>query len=412
MRTTATSPTLRRTGESATIGIGLVIGIVLVAANLRATLTGVGPLLPMISRDTGLSSTAAGLLNTLPLLAFAATSPLVPGWARKRGNVPMLALGLSILVVGTLLRSVPGAWALYAGTVVLAVGIAVGNVLLPAVLAGAVPKSRVSAYTSLYAMTMGLVAAISSGIAVPVATAAPGGWRTALAWWALPAGVALIVWTIRAMRLRRDRLAATADPAAGADHRDAPSPWRSPLAWQVAAFMGLQSMGFYTIVGWLPSILADSGASADTGGWLLSIMQLVALGSNALVPMLARLLPDQRLLAAGATCFNLVGFAGILLAPGLAIWWSLFLGLGSGACLVLALGFQAQRSANSTQAAMLSGMSQSVGYLIGAAGPVLVGSLHDLTGAWTVPLTLVILLTVVQAVVGIGAGRDRHYATS
>ncbi|MEE1735773.1 MFS transporter [Streptomyces sp. BE147] len=386
-----------RQGGAPRVGL-LLVGILLIAANLRAPLTGVGSVLPMIEHDTGLSSTAAGLLNALPLLAFAATSPLVGRSAQRHGTERVLWIALLVLTVGIVLRSLPGVVTLFVGTVIMAAAIAYGNVLLPSLVKSTVPERRIASVTGLYVTVMGLIAAVSSGVSVPLADHLPGGWHTALGCWAVLALLGVLAW---APQLARRRPVTSTAPAAEQGH----SLWRHPLAWQVSAFMGLQSLGFYTTIAWLPSIVHDHGASEGAAGWQLFLLQVTGLASSSTVPILARRLTDQRLLAVSGSLMCATGYLGLLLAPEMATAWSVLIGLGGGACLVLALTFQGQRAADASQAAALSGMAQSVGYLLAAVGPLLFGSAHDLAGGWTVPLGLLVALTLVQGLFGLGAGR-------
>ncbi|MCX4966920.1 MFS transporter [Streptomyces sp. NBC_00654] len=384
-------------GGAPRVGL-LLVGILLIAANLRAPLTGVGSVLPMIEHDTGLSSTAAGLLNALPLLAFAATSPLVGRSAQRHGTERVLWIALLVLTAGIVLRSLPGVVTLFAGTVIMAAAIAYGNVLLPSLVKSTVPERRIAAVTGLYVTVMGLIAAVSSGVSVPLADHLPGGWHTALGCWAVLALLGVLAW---APQLARRRPVTSTAPGAEQGH----TLWRYPLAWQVSAFMGLQSLGFYTTIAWLPSIVHDHGASEGAAGWQLFLLQVTGLASSSTVPILARQLTDQRLLAVSGSLMCATGYLGLLLAPEMATAWSVLIGLGGGACLVLALTFQGQRAADASQAAALSGMAQSVGYLLAAVGPLLFGSVHDLAGGWTVPLGLLVALTLVQGLFGLGAGR-------
>ncbi|MEU1329604.1 hypothetical protein [Streptomyces sp. NPDC005865] len=199
-----------------------------------------------------------------------------------------------------------------------------------------------------------------------------------------------------------------AGPKTSTGGTHSPVPWRSPLAWQVTVFMGLQSLAFYTAVAWLPSVLIDRGTSSTAAGWMLFYYQVVSLAASSLLPLLTRGRVDQRWTAAGASLLVAGGFAVLAAAPGLSVLACALLGLGGGACLVLALTFQSQRAGSAGEAAALAGMAQSIGYLVAAAGPLLLGILHDTTESWTLPLTVLAALGIATAVAGHGAGRDRH----
>ncbi|WP_369213406.1 CynX/NimT family MFS transporter [Streptomyces flavofungini] len=381
------------------VSIGLVLAICLVAANLRTTLTGVGTLLPAIERDSGLTSTWGGLLSTLPLLTFAATSPLVARVSHRYGSARLLVAALGVLAVGTVVRSLPSVICLFTGTVILSAAIAFGNVLLPALIRRSVPAHRIQGVSALYVTVMGVTAAVSSGISAPLSHSLPGSWHTALAW-----GIAFVIAAVLAWlpRTRHD------EPQSATGTTRSPVPWRSRLAWQVSVFMGLQSLAFYTAVAWLPSILAHGGTSSTAAGWMLFYYQLIGLAASGLLPFLTRGRHDQRWVAAGASVAVAAGFGILVAAPALSVVACTLLGLGGGACLVLALTFQSSRAGSSGEAAALAGMAQSVGYLIAAAGPLLLGILHDSTGGWTLPLTILVVLGLAMAGTGYGAGRDRH----
>jgi len=398
-----TSPVTTRSDPARTapaLSAGLVIAILLVAANLRATLTGVGTLLPSIEQDTGLTASASGVLNTVPLLMFAVTSPFVGRASHRFGTTRLLVIALAVLAAATVLRSLPSLVFLFAGTVILSAAIAVGNVLLPTMIRTHVPGPKAHTVNALYVTAMGLVAAVSSGISVPLAKVLPGGWRSALAWGVVIALAALVAWL---PRLREAR----PDDGGRPRGKHARTPWGSWLAWQVSFFMGLQSLVFYTAIAWLPSILADQGMSTAAGGWTLFFYQVVGLVTGMALPLLTRGRHDQRFTAAAASVVVAVGFVVLLLVPALALVACTLLGLGTGACLVLALSFQSQRASGPGETTALAGMAQSIGYLVAATGPLLLGVLHEVTGSWTGALLLLIALSLLMAGTGYGAGRDR-----
>jgi CP family cyanate transporter-like MFS transporter len=376
----------------------LIAGIILIAANLRGALTMVGPLLEMIRGETNLSAGEAGLLPALPLLTFAVVSPLVSRVARRMGIERTLWGALLVLAAGILLRSLPAMPMLWVGTALLGTAIAFGNVLLPSLIKRDFPH-RVGMMTGVYSTVMGGVGAIASGVAVPLAVALPGGWRTAFG---CLAGLALIAAGLWLPQLsERSRPAVSGQGMAGA-------PWRSALAWQVTAFMGLQSSVFYITLSWLPAILREHGASEESAGWLLFLAQLLGVAVSMLVPLLAGRLADQRLPVAVGALLGLFGYLGLLVAPDLMVLWAVVIGLSTGTSFVLALSFLSLRAADSHQAASLSGMAQSCGYLLATTGPIVFGALHDASHGWTVPLIVLIGIVTAQGVVGVGAGRAAH----
>jgi len=374
--------------------------LLLIAANLRPSLTGVGPLLRTIQDDLMLSATAAGLLASLPVLVFAAFAPLAR-LARQLGAERMLLVGLLVLIVGLLARSEGHVVTLFVGTVILATGIASTNVLLPVIIKQRFPE-RVPAITTAYATIMGGVAALASGVAVPMAEWLPGGWRSSLASWTLLAAIALIFWLPHARGGKKPEEKRTEAPATTSSH----PPWRTSIAWQVTGFMGLQSTVFYISVTWFPAYMREAGFSASAAGWLLTLYQVAALLAGLAIPMLIRRFRDQRGLAVCTSGLAAVGVVGMLLAPKAATLWMIVLGCGSGPSLILALSFMGLRARNQESAATLSLMAQGIGYLVAAFGPVIFGLAHDFTGGWTIALVGTAATALGQALFGLGAGRN------
>lgn len=387
-----------------------VLAILLVAASLRPSITSVGPLLDHIGHATGLGTGALGLLAALPPLAFAVMSPVSHPIALRWGIDRTLLAALLLLVVGIVLRSVPGPGLLWIGTVLLGFGIALGNVLVPAVVKRDL-GAHVSRMTGAYTSTMNAFAATASGLAVPIAGWAVGGWRTALGLWALPAALAAGVW---ALRMRR--LPAPTEPAAEATGtagtratagRRRPV-WRSALAWQVTLHMGVQSTIFYALVNWLPSLEADSGVPAAVAGSHLFLYQAVGIAAAlSLIAAMGRR-ADQRLVAGLLTVPMFVGLVGLLLVPQLAVLWICLAGVTSGGSIAMALALIGLRSRTATDTARLSGMAQGFGYLIAAGGPASAGALRAATGGWQAVIWMLLGLTVAQAILGVLAGRDRY----
>ncbi|GHH40007.1 CynX/NimT family MFS transporter [Lentzea cavernae] len=375
----------------------LVALVFLVALNLRPALTSVGPLLPQIGGEAGLSEGAQGLLGALPLLAFAAISPLVTHPARRFGLERTLLAALVVLAIGTALRSVLGDAGLWIGTAVAGCAIAVGNVLVPTIVKRDY-RDHVSMATGVYSACITVGASIASAVAVPLSHAA--GWRGALAFWAIPALVVTALWLPRAWN---------AEPVVEppADSTAPVSVWRQPTAWLVTAFMGLQSTTFYVMVTWLPTVEMSAGVPAEQAGVHLFVYQIVGVASGLAIPRLMRRTDSQVAAAVTASVPMVVGVAGLLLLPAWSIVWAVVAGLGTGASLVVALTLISLRGQGQQGTTRLSGMAQSLGYLLAALGPVLAGLLAERTGTWTASLALVGVLAVVQVVVAVAAGRVR-----
>jgi CP family cyanate transporter-like MFS transporter len=378
----------------------LIAGLMLLAANLRPTITAVGPVLTDIREATGMSAAAAGLLTSLPLLAFAGISPFAPLVAKRFGVERALLGSIVLLGAGTLLRSAGPAGAIFAGTAVLGSAIAIGNVLLPGLVKQDFPN-RAGLLTALYSTTMSGMAGVASGISVGLAHGAGFGWRGALAVWTALAVVSAAAWAPYAFRVNHVPRNAGAAPVLAARLRS------SRLAWQVTLFWGLQSAIFYSLITWLATILEDDGASAATAGWVVGIMQLAGLVTTIGVPILADRRPSQRGLVVAVSALTLVGLAGLgTIGADAPLLWVIPLGLGTGGFFGLALIVLVLRASDSERAGALSGMAQSVGYLICAAGPIGLGALHDATGGWDASVVALVLICAGALVFGLGAARD------
>jgi CP family cyanate transporter-like MFS transporter len=381
----------------------LAVGVILLALNLRPLVVAVSPLLGTIRADTGLSSTEAGLLTTLPVFCFGALAPLAPRLGRRLGVEPALLLAMGVIAAGAAVRLLHPTAALLAGTVLIGAGIAVANVLIPGVIKRDFPDGT-GTMTGLYTMTLSGGPALAAGLTVPLARATGLGWRPVLALWGLFAVLAAAVWlpqVRRHTRLRRTEVRAAAHPVRGL--------LRDPVAWAVTGFMGLQSLSFYTATAWLPTLLVGAGMSAAAAGGMLSLAALVSIGGAFLGPWLAgRGVRPAGLVLAGST-FAATALVGVLVAPVAVPWlWMLLLGTGTGISVSLALLFIVQRAPDIRHAAQLSSMAQCFGYLLAAAGPAALGALHDLSGGWTVPVLALLAVLVPQALCGVAAARDRY----
>ncbi len=379
----------------------LVLGIALLAANLRSPLTVVPPLIGQIRTDTGVSNGVAGLLTALPLLAFGLLSPLAPRLARRFGTERALLASLLVLASGIVLRSAGSVAALFLGTAVLGAAITIGNVLLPGLVKKKFPE-RTGLMTAGYTTVLGVSAALATGASFPIAQQTGLGWRGSLALWAIPALVAAVAWL---PQIREHR---SADASARTPRRVA-GLWRSSLAWQVTLFMGLQSLAYYVALTWLPEILREEGMDAGRAGWMLALAQAVGIATMFLAPVLAGRSRSQFGVVTASVALAGAGTLGLLIAGGTAtVLWVVLLGLSQGACFSLALTFFALRAPDHEHAAALSGMAQSVGYLLAAPGPFLFGFLRDATGSWTAPLAVLFAVTVCLLLVGLGAARDAY----
>jgi CP family cyanate transporter-like MFS transporter len=369
--------------------VWLLVAVLLVAANLRGGITSLGALLDGLD---GLSAGTRSFLTSLPVLCFAVVGATGMTLARRLGVHRGLGVALGLLVAGLLVRVIGDPWLLLVGTFVACAGIALANVLLPAVVKEGFPE-RVGAVTGAYSAVMSLGAAIAAAVTVPIAHAA-GSWRVGLGIWAALAALALLAW-----------LPHLRDHGHGRGGGSRVSLWREPVAWAVTVLFGTQSLFAYVVMSWLPSIYADAGFSHATAGLLLAVSILVGVPVFFLAPSLAIRASSQGHLVAVLTAFLAIGFAGLWLAPVAGAWlWAVLVGIG-GAVFPVTLTLFSIRTATTAGTTALSSMAQSIGYLLAAAGPFVVGLLRESTGSWSVPIALLLGLAVVQVSAGYVAGR-------
>jgi CP family cyanate transporter-like MFS transporter len=391
-----TAPLLRRRALA-------LFGILLVAANLRAALTSVGPVVNDIRGDLHLSALAASALTSVPLLAFAVVSPIAPALARRLGLERTLAAAVLLLGVGTVVRSLPPDALIWVGTALVGAAIAVLNVTLPSLVKRDFP-TRIGPITGTYTAVQSCFAAAAAGLAAPIASHTS--WRLAVGAWAALTVIALLGFIPLLLRP-----SAAPEMTVPQQERGA-SPWRSAVGWQVSVFMGLQSMFYYVLLAWLAPIDQAAGASPLDAGLHLSFLNFGSLAGSLVCSWLLHRLPDQRPIAIGGGMVMIASLLGLISAPQLTWLWSWTAGLACGVCLVLALSLFGLRTRDHQGAAGLSGMAQCLGYALAATGPALAGLLHDTTNGWTVPLLALGVGTCVQLVVGTLASRRRDWQES
>ncbi|MFG1998325.1 CynX/NimT family MFS transporter [Spirillospora sp. NPDC048911] len=407
--------------------IWMLAGLILLTINLRAAITGISPLLGDLQDTFALSGIEVSILTTLPVLCLGIFASVAPSFARWFGAEVAIAGALVMITAGIVLRVVPSSLALFAGTVLAGAGIAMGNVLMPAVIKRHFAH-RVGSLTGLAMMLMASSGAVAAGLAVPLDDA--GGWRLALAVWAVPSLIAALVWGPLALRGRSERDASTSGrelsavgrgPSASEDGPSASeggsssgvagraaetgSLLRSPLAWSVAVFMGMASLMFYVLMSWLPEIMQDHGFAAAEAGMMVSYMMIIGIPLGFVVPVLAARLRDQRFLVVVVAAAMVIGLIGMLLAPSAGWLWVTILGLSTGSAFPLAYTLLSLRSPSPAVAARLSGMAQTGGYLLAGFGPLAVGVLHSMTGGWEVSLMLLLVLVVPETIFGLMAAR-------
>ncbi len=377
----------------------VVLGIVVLGFNLRPAAVSIGPVLAEVVAGLGMSAAEAGLLTSLPVLAFAVFGSLAPRGARLVGVHRLTLLALLCVTGGLAARSTVSSVPAFLALSMLALaGMASANVLLPSLVKLHFPD-RIGLMTSIYSTALALGLTSASVFTVPASDAGDG-WRSGLLVWSITAGIAVLPWLGLIGHDRRPE-----DPAG---HVSLLQVARTRLGWLMALFFGLQSLQAYSIFGWFAEIYRDAGFSAHSAGLLLGVITGIGIPFSFLVPWLvARTHNQTRLMISVMACYP-VGYVGLILAPHSgAVLWAALIGIGT-TTFPLILTLIGLRARTPVGTAALSGFAQSAGYLIAGIGPFGIGLLHDLSGGWTVPLLALVAITVPQLLLGLAVSRPAY----
>jgi len=379
------------------------LSMMLVAANLRLPITIIPPLLSTIEKNLGIPKSLAGMITSIPLITFAILSPLIVKFSKKLGNELTIFIFFIILILGSFLRIIPAVWALMLGTFLAGIGIDSGNVLVPALIKDHLPK-QIPLGTSLYTLSMLLVGAIGTALSGILITKIS--LQATLAILSSLAIVALIFW-IPNLRYNQKDSSKTSAPV---KYR---SVWNQSLGWLITAFFGLQSLVYYSMITWLPSILETHNVGTIFSSNLLTVLQLSGLPCSFIVPFLSVRKHGMRWLLS----MLLIGYAisplGYLLPSSNAAFLviiTILTGFGSGLAFNMAIVFFTEKTTNPYQTAEVSGMAQSAGYLLAAVGPVLFGFIENTTHSWNTIILILVVMSVLLTLSGVLIARHKAIA--
>ena len=361
--------------EKTRLNIGLVLMVILLSANMRASYTGVGTIVDIIQADLGMSSTVAGLITTIPILVFAITCPIASALSQRFSIGKMIEFALVLVCVGVGLRAFFASAGLFAGTALMAVGIGVMNSVMIALIKLRFPE-RVGLVSSLYTTTMSLTTAMSMAINVPLAGFI--GWRGVMGMWVAVAVPAIILWAPQAGKeINRGS-------SAGGGKGLMKKMVRSHRAWLLLGYMGCQSMLFYCVSAWLPSILQWRGMSAASAAGVTTALQIISLSSTLLVPIFMEKMNWRILILSCDACYIIGALMFFFCGVGGAAFWLaiVLLAIGVGTHFSACIFLFSARTDSPAEASAISGFAQSGGYVFAAVGPVLMGRFFDLNGSW------------------------------
>lgn len=372
----------------------LFIGILLIGASLRAPITSVGIALPSIKETLNLSNTSVSLITIIPLLSFAVISLFAAKISHKFGLERTVFGALILICIGIALRAITGVSWLYVGTILIGVGIAFGNVLTPGIIKMNFPL-RIGIMTGYYTVVMNIFGSASSYVTAPLVK--HFNYNIAISLIGIVTFIGIIIWSFQLNKHETVNSSQTTTNI---------NVWKSPLSWQITLLMGGQSMIFYSLINWLPEFLLSHGTPINEAGIYLSILQLAIIPLTFVTPIFAEKMKNQVLITFVTGLLFVLGILTLMLQPNWAFLGIILIGIASGLAFGLVNTFFGLRTENGLTAAKLSGMSQSVGYLFAAIGPLLFGILHDATNSWNTSFGILLVTSIIIMIIGSRAGRN------
>lgn len=378
----------RRTSTPAWL---LLVTLALVALNLRTVLTAIPPLTLEIQQETGWNDTTMGLLTTLPVVVMGLAALIVPWLAQRIGRPQTVWLALGLLVIASATRLAAALPVVLFVTAFLGgLGIALASGIVPALVREKLPRSTGSA-TGLWTASMFTGAALAAALTVPIALAT-GSWQWGLAVWAIPAIVALAIWTFVETPYRRQ----TTDRAGGAISLRA-LPWRQPLAWSLTAYLAINSLVFYTALAWIAPSLDERGWTSEEGGLLFGLFTASQIVAALLMPWLAQRLPGRRIGWAATVVITALCLLSLAYTPGFLTVVVLFLfGFTNAGGFTIGLSMLSEFSPDAPSASRLTAMAFAITYLLAAVGPTVAGALLDAAGSWTLVYVVLAVIALLQ----------------
>lgn len=383
----------------------ILFSILVLSLNLRAPITGASAVMDVISKDLGINETYSGFVMTVPLIAFAISSVFVSNLGIKYGYTKVTFISIILMIVGEVIRVSAGFKALLLGTAFLGLGISAGNVLIPSIIKLKFPN-RLGLVTGLYGVFMNLISASFTGSSLYLVTQKGVPWRTMLSVWLITSVASLILWSVN-LFVRKDLMHDNRDTRNIFERLDI---FKSKIAWAIIIYMGSQSFLFYTTVTWLPKILNMKGFGYDFASVMLTVFQMSALPLSFLIPLIADRMKNQKVMAVFAAMGYLLGYIGLMFGSTKAqIAVSMFImAIGCSGTYAAAIILMELRSRTSHTVAIISGVSQAIGYIIAAIGPVLLGYLFSNTEGYVFPVLILIIISVFLVTAGVIGGRSGY----
>lgn len=380
-----------------------VLIVILISSNLRSPIVAVAPVLGEVREALNLDNFQVSLLTSIPLFMFAACSVLVSRFSNAFGISKLLMYSVVILSFGLFLRITGSLWLLFLGSIFIGLGICIGNVVTPGYVKNKFP-GHIGLMTGVFAVSMNLTAALASGFSVKIGEWTGFGWRGSLGIWLVVAALGFLVLVLELIFSKKN----SDQPKTAISTSDF-NMFKSSQAWNISAFMGLQSLFYYCLVAWLPSFLGDYHMQGESSGWVLFVIQITMIPVTFCCPIIASKMKDQRIMILFICALM---FGSTMMFVFLKSQWiyvnAVIIGISNGLSFSLSILFFSARTKSSVNAVKISGMAQSVGYLIAAFGPPAFGKLHDWDISWNSSFYFLSAAVVLMFFFGMRAARNRY----
>ncbi len=384
-----------------------VLVVILVSSNLRSPITAVGPVLTEVSEALHLDNFQGSLLTSIPLIMFAGFSVLVSRFSQKLGINRFLFYALIILSFGLFLRVFGTVSTLYIGSILIGLGICIGNVITPGYIKNNFPK-HIGLMTGIFAVAMNLTAAFASGYSIKIGEWTGYGWKGSLGIWLILGLLALLVIGLELLFTKTKDLSGELP----AQHSNL-NLFRSSQAWNISIFMGIQSLVYYSLISWLPAVLTDYGMVGNQPGWVLFVIQFAMIPITFVGPIIAHKMSNQKSMIVFLSVVMLLSVLMFTFLQDKYIYVSaVLLGLSNGLSFSLSILFFSMRTRSSSVAIKVSGLAQSVGYLVAAFGPPIFGKLHDWDPSWRMSFYFLAICIVIMFFFGLRAATNKYVEDS
>ncbi|MGE6604719.1 CynX/NimT family MFS transporter [Lysinibacillus fusiformis] len=379
-----------------------IMAIILASLNLRPVITSVSPLLGTIRESLHMSAASASLLTSLAVLCMGLFAPIALKLANRWSIERAIAYSLILIGLATTSRYFAySAWVMHVTALFAGIGIAiVGPLLSGFIKAKFANPSRI---VGIYSLALVVGAALGSGLSIPLSTIFHS-WQISAASWALLAIIALFFWWKPI-----ERKTHSTSTTGNKNTISIKQILTSEKAWLLTGFFGLMAFMFYTIMAWLPPIAEQMGYSKHDAGMMLTLLTVAQMPATFLVPILNNRFQHRAVWLVACSLLELIGLSMLLFSinPWLS---SVLIGIGAGGLFSLGLTLPIDEAEDIQEASFLAAMTQSVGFVFAALGPLFVGLVRDYTGNFTAAIIGMMIIVIVMIMIQLKIGNQKPHA--